>query len=353
VNKSWIVPIGGFLGAGKTTLILVAARLLRQQGLKPAAILNDQGDELVDTAYARARDLDVSEVTGGCFCCRFSDFLDAAGELSRYAPDVIFAEPVGSCTDLSATILQPLKSGYLDRYRLAPLTVLVDPGRATEEARDPNIDFLFERQIAEADLVAFSKCDRYTSIPRLPHGRGSVTAEKEMRYLSAFDGRGVAAWLDEILSGAIPVGREILDIDYEEYARAEASLGWLNWSASIEVFPALSPAHLVGPFLDDLQLAFPEIVHLKMIDRTERAYVKAAVTASRDEPLVEGDLTASPESVHELCVSLRAGLPAGELEARFRAQFERLPGRRIEERLQCFSPAPPRPEHRYARVVGA
>jgi hypothetical protein len=339
VNKTWIVPVAGFLGAGKTTLILAAARLLRQQGLKPAAILNDQGDELVDTAYARARGLDVSEVTGGCFCCRFSDFLDAADELTRYAPDVIFAEPVGSCTDLSATILQPLKSGYLDRYRLAPLTVLVDPGRTT------HTDFLFERQIAEADLIAFSKCDRYTSFPSL--------ARKETRYLSAFDGRGVAAWFDEILSGTIPVGREILDIDYEEYARAEAALGWLNWSASIEVFPALSPAQLVGPFLDELQQAFAEIVHLKMIDRTARAYIKAAVTSSRDEPAVEGDLAASAESAHELCVNLRAALPADALEARFREQIAKLPGRRIEECLQCFSPAPPRPEHRYTHVVGA
>ena len=62
----------------------------------------------------------------------------------------------------------------------------------------------------------------------------------------------------------------------------------------------------------DLQLAFAEIVHLKMIDRTERAYVKAAVTGSRDEPVVEGDLAASPESAHELCVNLRAALPADE-----------------------------------------
>jgi CobW/HypB/UreG, nucleotide-binding domain len=343
VNNSWIVPVGGFLGAGKTTLILSAAQLLRKQGLKPAAILNDQGNELVDTAYARARDLDVSEVTGGCFCCRFSDFLDAAGELSRYAPDVIFAEPVGSCTDLSATILQPLKSGFLDRYRLAPLTVLVDPGRAAQTVRDPHIDFLYDRQIAEADLVAFSKCDRYTTFPPL--------AGKETRYLSAFDGRGVAAWLDEILSGTIPVGREILDIDYEEYARAEAALGWLNWSASLEVAPALSPAHLVGPFLDELQRAFAEIVHLKMIDRTASSYIKAAVTGNRNEPAIEGDLAASPENRHELCINLRATLPPGEIEARFREQIIKLPGRRLEERLECFSPAPPRPEHRYEHVI--
>ncbi|MGH9697063.1 MAG: hypothetical protein ACRD5Z_23160, partial [Bryobacteraceae bacterium] len=240
----------------------------------------------------------------------------------------------------SATILQPLKSRFLDRYRLAPLTVLVDP----ERARNPHIDFLFDRQIAEADLVAFSKCDRHTTFPALPG--------KETRYLSALDGRGVAAWLDEILSGTIPVGREILDIDYEEYARAEAALGWLNWSATLDVASALSPAHLIGPFLDDLEEAFAEIVHLKMIDRTPGGYVKAAVTGNREEPAIEGDLTASPESRHELCVNLRATLPAAALEARFRAQLAKLPGQRRDERLECFSPSPPRPEHRYSHVAG-
>ncbi len=346
MKKSWIVPVGGFLGAGKTTLILAAARRLQQQGLKPAAILNDQGAELVDTAYARASGLPSSEVTGGCFCCRFSDFLNAADELRSYAPDVIFAEPVGSCTDLSATILQPLKSGSLDQYRLAPLTVLVDPARAADVGNDSNIDFLFERQIAEADLVAFSKCDRYTNFPEF-----AALAGKEIRYLSALDGHGVAAWLDEVLSGAIPVGREILDIDYDGYARAEAALGWLNWSASLDVTPALSPAQLVGPFLDRLQQTIPGIVHGKIMDQTPAGYVKASVTANQDEPSIEGDLTASPGKEHELCVNLRAALPAAELEAHFREQLAGLSGLRRSERLECFSPAPPRPEHRYAQVV--
>ena len=79
--------------------------------------------------------------------------------------------------------------------------------------------------------------------------------------------------------------------------------------------------------------------------------MKAAVTGSRDEPAIEGDLSASPENAHELCVNMRAALPAAALEARFRAQLAKLPGRRRGERLQCFSPAPPRPEHRYNDVV--
>ena len=44
-----IVTIGGFLGAGKTSLIVAAARLLHGRGVKAAALLNDQGSDLVDT----------------------------------------------------------------------------------------------------------------------------------------------------------------------------------------------------------------------------------------------------------------------------------------------------------------
>lgn len=336
--------MGGFLGAGKTTLILAAARSLQQRGLKSAVVLNDQGAELVDTAYARANDLNASEVTGGCFCCHFSDFMDAAEELRRYTPDVIFAEPVGSCTDLSATILQPLKNDFLDRYQLAPLTVLVDPALA-RAARDPHIDFLFERQIAEADLVAFTKCDVHKEFPSLP--------AKELRYISARSGQGVAAWLDEILSGAVPVGREILEIDYQEYAHAEAALGWLNWSATLHLTEPQSPAQLIGPFLESLQRAIANIAHLKIFDRTPNSYIKAAVTSGEEEPSIEGDLLAAPEIEHKIFLNLRALLPPAELERLLRKFASELPGARMAERLECFSPAPPRPEHRYSSVVGA
>src|SRR5690349_10869457 len=157
-----IVPIGGFLGAGKTTLILAASRLLHSRGLRAAAILNDQGSELVDTQQVSANGIAADQVIGGCFCCRFTDLIDAADRLRAHAPDVIFAEAVGSCTDISATTLQPLKLHYSDRFRLAPFTVLVDPQRAREiAAADPDGDvpFLFRTQVDEADLICFTKSD--------------------------------------------------------------------------------------------------------------------------------------------------------------------------------------------------
>src|SRR5579863_4854559 len=107
-----IVPLGGFLGSGKTTLILAASRVLKERGLRAAAVLNDQGHSLVDTEFVGANGIAADQVTGGCFCCRFSELIDAAERLREYSPDVIFAEAVGSCTDISATTLQPLKLYY-------------------------------------------------------------------------------------------------------------------------------------------------------------------------------------------------------------------------------------------------
>jgi Ni2+-binding GTPase involved in maturation of urease and hydrogenase len=347
MTRPWLIPVGGFLGAGKTTLILAAARILAGRGLKCAAILNDQGGDLVDSAYVEAHGISTSAVTGGCFCCRFSDLIDVAEELRALAPDVIFAEPVGSCTDLSATILQPLKREFGDQYRLAPLTVVLDSARAFDAFEDKNIGFLFERQLAEADLVLMNKCDLST--------RSAEAPGMEVRYASALTGAGVAEWLDEILGGTLPVGGKLLEIDYSQYAQTEAALGWLNWSATMRLSPALSPAALVGPWLESLQEALnsagARIVHLKVFDQTPSTYLKASMTCNAGDPMVEGDLTASPESEHAMRLNLRAVMDAAALRELFSTVLAELPGEKLDERLQCFSPAAPQPERRYAEIV--
>ncbi|NBP81810.1 cobalamin biosynthesis protein P47K, partial [bacterium] len=105
--------IGGFLGAGKTTSILQFAQWLTDRGLKVGLVTNDQGGSLVDTALASAHDLPVEEIVGGCFCCRFNSLVEAADSLvGEAAPDVLIAEPVGSCTDLVATVSLPLEQIY-------------------------------------------------------------------------------------------------------------------------------------------------------------------------------------------------------------------------------------------------
>src|SRR5687767_1133355 len=125
------IMIGGFLGAGKTTAVSQLAATLVSRGLRVGLITNDQGSGLVDTSVLRARGFATEEIPGGCFCCRFNSLVDAADKLtSTSRPEVFIAEPVGSCTDLVATVTYPLRRIYGDRFTIAPLSVLLDPQRA-------------------------------------------------------------------------------------------------------------------------------------------------------------------------------------------------------------------------------
>ena len=347
-RRPWIVLVGGFLGSGKTSLILAAARVLEQRGVRCAVILNDQGEELVDTRHADAQGVIAREVTGGCFCCRLSGLMEVIEELRPRFPDVIFAEPVGSCTDISATVIGPLREQY-DSYRLAPFTVLADRKRAVEllgEKADSDMAFLFRIQLQEADLLCMSKADLN------PDADG--IAGVDARWVSAKTGQGVEAWLDEILFGSLEAGRRTLEIDYARYARAEAALAWLNLSFTLEPAEPASPALTIGPFLDGLTAALTAavipIIHLKVFDSSATGWLKAAVCGNGEEPTVEGNLDASPASRHELLVNLRAKGEPGLVRSVVEEQLRELERRLTDVSIDCFSPAAPRPERRVTRA---
>jgi len=347
-----LVLVGGFLGAGKTTLMLKAAEALHRRGLRAAIITNDQAGELVDTRLAQAAGLPTEEIAGGCFCCRFSDFTAAAERLLAVRPDVILAEPVGSCMDISATILQPLKHSWGASFRVAPYTVLVDAARADSllaPDADERLAYLFRHQLEEADLVFFSKADLYSRFPELPGGAAGT--------LSARDAAGVERWLDLVLTGTGLAGARLLDIDYGIYAEAEAALGWLNYRAGLTLAVPLSPASVVGPLLDDLDArlatAGASIMHLKVFDDSAAGPLRASICRTGEEPQVDGDLSASPAPHHDLVVNLRALAAPETLTALVDAALAALPGRVEVEQRSAFRPAPPRPEQRYDRVIGA
>lgn len=347
-----IVPVGGFLGAGKTRLLLRAAQILKDRGIHSGIVTNDQGEQLVDTQWAEGSGLSTEEVTGACFCCRFSELMEAAGQLLRLKPAVIFIEPVGSCTDISATVLQPIKAYYHADFRLAPYTVLVDPARAKEMSglkADPKLQYLFWEQMEEADLICWTKCDLFPSPPPLKDFTN-------VRRLSAKTGVGVAAWLAEVVGGCIEPGARLLhDLDYKLYAEAEATLGWLNWQVTVNLATPLSPAALAGPLFDAIEAmltgANAPIMHLKLLDRCATGFVEAAVCRNQTEPEVEGDLTASPALEHEIAVNIRAKCDPEQLSRVAAEAFQHVPGTVGFVRQESFQPGAPRPEHRFKETV--
>ena len=317
-----VVLVGGFLGAGKTTLIVAAARALSGRGVRAAVVLNDQAADLVDTELVRSRGIAADQVAGGCFCCRFPELIESLDRLAEGGPEVIFAEAVGSCTDLVATTLRPLLRDYPGRFRVAPLTVVLHPAAPFG---DPDLDFLASHQQGEADLLV------------------ARTVVVGARHVNAVTGEGVGEWLDEILGGTVAAGAHALTVDYVRYAEAEAALAWLNARVIARPRPGLSPAMLVGPVLDRLAAAIPGIVHLKVFTQCETGYLKAALTASGGEPVVDGALDASPSDRHEILINVRAVADPGSLREVVEREFAAMPARLEWRQMQCFRPAAPAP----------
>src|SRR5256885_9862791 len=109
-----LVLLGGFLGAGKTTTALTAARQLRARGHRVAIVTNDQGTDLVDTRLAEwhlgARGFGgaAGEVTGGCVCCRLGDLAATVPAAARQAQaDTATPPAVASCPALPAAAIRP------------------------------------------------------------------------------------------------------------------------------------------------------------------------------------------------------------------------------------------------------
>lgn len=355
------VMVGGFLGAGKTTTLLRAAERLKARGLRVGLITNDQSGGLVDTALARAQDVAVAEIAGGCFCCRFNSLVDAAAALGRDAqPDVFLAEPVGSCTDLQATVNEPLRQIYGDRYQIAPLSVLVDPARAlrvlgveTGQSFSPKVLYVYRKQLEEAELLVINKVDVVD--------RRRVTALRaalELQYpsarvleLSGRTGEGIDAWLAQVADDE-GAGRA-LEIDYDEYADGEALLGWLNCTARVS--GSADGDELLLDLARTVRKAIAgdraEIAHLKMTLTPDGGHGIAAVNVTRTdaEPELAFALDSGVET-GELTLNLRAEADPARLEAVVRSAVAAVAERRaasiVVEHLERFRPGRPVPTHR-------
>jgi G3E family GTPase len=213
------------------------------EGLSVGLVTNDQANDLVDTESLRAQGFNVGEVTGACFCCKFNGLLDTVSQISQEnQPDLILAEPVGSCTDLVSTVIEPLKRFYGEEFEVGPLAVLLKPEHGKKIlANDntfgfsPKAAYIFLKQLEESDVIVINKIDKLSVAER--HGLIKLVRErypsKSVVAASAKTGEGLSALVESLESPA-PERTKAMDVDYDIYAEGEAELGWLNCLVSIE-----------------------------------------------------------------------------------------------------------------------
>jgi G3E family GTPase len=319
--KADYIMVGGFLGAGKTTALLRLAHDLTARGRRVGLIVNDQSSGLVDTVLVESHGYPVEEITGGCFCCRFDSLTAAAERLTEAVkPDVFLAEPVGSCTDLRASVEYPLRRLYGEHYRIAPLTVLVDPVRARRiiglergKAFSPKVLYVYSKQLEEADLIAINKGDLLgpEELQELQNALQGTYRQAEVFTMSARTGAGLDRWFDCLAAEAD--FRPAPDVDYDMYAEGEALLGWFN-----------ATFHLASATPFDGNRLLRNLAHRLAESLTafglEIAHFKATLTP--DENI--GDLGAlnlvSGDRRPELSHLLQDELSSGELIVNLRAE---------------------------------
>ncbi len=357
------IMIGGFLGAGKTTAVGQLARHLTDAGLKVGLITNDQSDGLVDTTILKSKGFAVEEIAGGCFCCRFDSLSAAAERLTESArPDVFLAEPVGSCTDLVATVSYPLRRMYGDRFTIAPLSVLVDPTRARRvlglsggRSFSPKVVYVYEKQLEEADLILVNKCDDLGATERdeLVAALGERFPRADVLTCSALKADGLEPWFKRLMSEESSYG-PTMELDYQVYAEGEALLGWLNATAQVRSTSSFDANGLLTDLCEGLRgklVALDlEIAHLKAtLDTSEAGGMLAAVSmTSSDGTLDQREALLDAVSAGQLIVNLRAEADPDLLNRLVAEELKicaaRHEGLTIElEHEEHFRPAPPTP----------
>lgn len=179
--------IGGYLGAGKTTLI--NAILSGDHGLRIAVLVNDFGAINIDAALLKSADEDTIELTNGCVCCTMSgDLFYAIGDMLDRAPrpDHVVVEASG--------IADPAKIATLAQaepdLRYGGILTVVDGLNFPRYLADPLICDQVRAQVTCADIVAVSKSA--TDAPEIAAG---LTEIGVTHWLSASDHDMVAAAL--------------------------------------------------------------------------------------------------------------------------------------------------------------
>jgi len=228
--------VGGFLGSGKTTAINNAAGLLASKGEKVGVITNDPCDDTQDNTIVHANYSPSEVVINSSFSSNLDNLSDKVVSLHQDAqPNYIFAESVGSCTDLVATVLKPLMIFYDHIFESLTLSIIVDARmllsylKGEKQLFGDEVIYIFRKQIEEADLLVINKIDLLADedFPVLNKLVNKFLIDKPIITQNSFNPQNIVNWLDT-LESLSQRKRTSLEIDYQSYGKGEKDLTWLD-----------------------------------------------------------------------------------------------------------------------------
>lgn len=228
-----VTVVGGFLGAGKTTLV---NRVIREtRGRRIGVLVNDFGELDVDGALISGVAGGVMSLANGCICCSIKD--DLVGALLRLLerpdrPEHLLIETSGISNPgaVVETLTDLQRSGLL---RLDGVITVVDAERFTlAGAAQGDLE---RCQVRAADLVVINKVD-LVERGRLEALRAELRAEvPEARILEAIEAELPPEILFELEGRAARVGSHHEHHDCgDDCAPAAPELhGFATWSTTV------------------------------------------------------------------------------------------------------------------------
>ena len=164
-KKIPVYVLSGFLGSGKTTVLLHMLQYCKQQGWKPGIILNELGEANVESHLFENEK--VYELLNGCICCTIQDDLketmdDLISEIERQPIDVLFIEGTGVANPLEIQEVL-LTSPYLDKFKLMSIITVIDASHYLEYqsvfSSSGEVRHLLKEQIVCGSLLVLNKTD--------------------------------------------------------------------------------------------------------------------------------------------------------------------------------------------------
>lgn len=189
-----LFQVAGYLGSGKTTLIIALGKALTEKSYKVAILVNDVSGIPVDGKVIEEYGLTVKELGGGCICCQVVGSMTKTLETlaKNMHPDMVIIEPTGMAVPNSIKdALGPLSKKLPIEF--GPTVVLFDVTRAEKLLTYDTLKRLVGKQLADADIIALSKVDRATEdeIEAAAEGVRAINPEAEIMRLSVVTGEGL------------------------------------------------------------------------------------------------------------------------------------------------------------------
>ena len=150
--KTPITIITGYLGSGKTTLL---KKIINESRQKLAIIMNEFGEINIDGKIIKGKNVDISELQGGCVCCSLTgEFEEAVKEIiQKVKPDAIVVETTG-VAEPEAIVIDVQEN--LPDVRLDSVVTIVDSDAVI---KFPAIGHTGKMQIEIADIILLNKTD--------------------------------------------------------------------------------------------------------------------------------------------------------------------------------------------------